>query len=190
MTGGGFTGTDSAEWIVPSYILPAAKSATPVPDNSEGKALLEAKIKQAAQPPQAKPEPVAPLPAIAQKIAGKQYVMEANPFGILTVSLTFPQPDQARLNVTTDGAISGDKAFQWLAGLDNIDRFAPGRMGLTAAATAKWETDRVFSMRVDEIGNGFIWQIRMTFEGDAVSFKIEDMTRFFPTAVTISGRAQ
>ncbi len=190
MTGGGFIGTDSAEWLIPSYILPAAQFATPAPDNPEGKALLDAKIKQAAQPPQAKPEPVAPLPATAQKIAGKQYVMEANPFGILTVSLTFPQPDQARLDVTTDGGISGDKAFQWLAGLDNVDRFAPGRFGLTAAARGKWETDRAFSMRVDEIGNNFIWQIRMLFEGDAVSFKIEDMTRFFPSAAIISGRAQ
>jgi hypothetical protein len=63
-----------------------------------------------------------------------------------------------------------------------------GAWGLTAAARGKWETANIFTMRVDELGNNFIWDMRLSFEGDSVVCEITDLTGFFPQPVTIHGR--
>ncbi len=183
MTGGGITNSEM-DRLVPSEIAAAASLSTPAPDDPERQALLAAAIRQAALPPPVKREPAAPLPAVVQHVAGQQYVMETNWLGLTTLTLTFPQPDEARLDVT----MNGREPYQLRVGLDNVDRFAPGAWGLTAAARGKWETGNVFTMRVDELGNNFIWDMRLSFEGDSIVCEITDLTAFFPQPITIHGR--
>lgn len=183
MTGGGFTNSELATRLIPSEIV-AASLSTPAPDNPEGQALLATALRQAALPPPVKREPEAPLPAVVQHIAGQPYVMEANMLGLTTLTLAFPQPDEARLDVT----INSREPYQLRVGLDNVDRFAPGAWGLTAAARGKWETGNVFTMRIDELGNIFIWDMRLSLEGDSIVCEITDLTGFFPQPITIHGR--
>jgi hypothetical protein len=86
--------------LLTSYIHPAAESETPLPANPEGVALLESKIQQVALA-QAESEPIPPLPEIAQRVSGQTYVLDANPFGLQSLSLTFQEENgEALLSVT------------------------------------------------------------------------------------------
>ncbi len=49
---------------------------------------------------------------------------------------SFPENDEALLMFTAIESVAGmeDPQFEWLMGLDNVDRVAPGRFGLLTAA--------------------------------------------------------
>jgi CubicO group peptidase (beta-lactamase class C family) len=177
--------------LLSSYIFPAAKSTSPLPPNPDGVALLESKIAQAAEPPQAYPQPVPPLPAIAQEVSGQTYALETNPFGLLTMSLTLQEQAEALLRITTGGGTAAGVAeFEWLAGLDGVERIAPGRFGIPAASKGSWESDNLFVIEVDEIGNSFKWRFSLAFEDDRVSVAIEDLTGFFPDIIRFGGKIE
>jgi CubicO group peptidase (beta-lactamase class C family) len=133
--------------LLTSYILPAAESETLLPANPDGVALLESSIQQAAAAPQ--PEPVPPLPEIAQKVSGQTYVLEANTLGLLSTSLTFQEGEaEALLNLN----FSDGNQAEWLIGLDNVYRISPGLYGLPKAAMGGWESDNVFVIHTDGMG--------------------------------------
>lgn len=171
-TGGG--GRDQygvLETLLTSYIIPAAESATPLPANPDGEALLESKINQIALA-QAEPQPVAPLPDTVQRVSGKRYVLDANPYGLRSLSLTFEAEDEALLStVFMDGS-----QVDWVVGLDNVFRMTPGRFGLLAGVKGWWETDNTFVVHLDEIGNINQFRISATFEDDQVTVQMQEMT--------------
>ena len=72
------------------------------------------------------------MPEITQRVAGISYVFDDNPLGLLSFSLSFPVQDEALLKFTAIESVTGieDPQFEWLMGLDNVDRIAPGRFGL------------------------------------------------------------
>jgi hypothetical protein len=177
--------------ILSSYIFPAAKSTSPLTPNPDGVALLASKIQQAAESPQVAPQSVPPLPATAQEVSGQTYTLDANPFGLSTLSLTFQGQTEALVRITSGpGGAPGDETFGWLVGLDNVERTVPGRFGVPAAAKGFWESDNVFVVQVNEVGNNFNWRLSLAFEDNQVTLTMQDMTGFFPDAISIGGKRQ
>jgi len=118
------------------------------------------------------PQPVPELPAIAEQVSGKTYVLENNPLGLRSISLVSKEEDEAVLHITADGIIAGDAEFEWLIGLDGVQRIAPGRFDMLAAGKGGWDADNSFTMEIDEIGNNLIWQATLRFENNQVTLTL------------------
>ena len=184
-TGGGGRDLNRVlETLLTAHIVPAIESATPLPANPDGLASLESKIEDAAAPEKVQPELVPPLPEMARQVAGQTFFLDDNPYGLLSVSLTFPEDAEAVLSL---GFADGNQT-DWLIGLDNVSRFSAGRYGLTAAAKGWWETDNAFVLHLDEIGNIDQRRISASFEGDQVTLQIQDLTGL--GGVTLVGRLE
>jgi len=179
--GGGRDPSGVLETLLTTHIIPAAESTTPLTANPEGVALLESKIEQIGLA-QAQAKPVPPLPEIAKRVSGQTYVLDANLLGLQSVSVAFEEQAEALLRVTF---LDGNQV-EWLAGLDNVYRIfspgrnvyriSPGRVGLPAAAKGWWESDDVFAVHLDEIGNINNYRIKLTFEGNQVTFHLQEIT--------------
>jgi CubicO group peptidase (beta-lactamase class C family) len=170
-TGNGGSDYDVIANLLDSYILPAAESETPLPANPDAVALLRSSVQQAAAAPQ--PEPVPPLPEIALQASGQTYVLDDNPFGLLTASFTFREGEaDALLNLSLDNG----NQVEWLIGLDNVFRFSPGLYGLPMAVMGGWESDNVFVLQTDEMGKMQQDRISMTFEDSLMAIKIAGAT--------------
>jgi hypothetical protein len=187
-SGGGGPGA-WGEQLLKSHIIPLAESAAPLPPNPDGVATLASKIQAATAPVQTQPEPVPPMPEIAQRVAGISYVLDDNPLGLLSLVLSFPAHDEALLRVNTmeSGTGGEDPQFEWLMGLDNVDRIAPGRFGMLTAAKGLWESDSIFVAHIDEIANISKFRLGLAFEGNQVGIEIwENGT----PAGTLTGRVK
>jgi hypothetical protein len=181
---GGDAGHTRLERLLRSFIIPAAKSSKPLRPNPRGVALLELKIRQAALS-RTQPRPAPPLPEMATKVSGKTYVLDANPYGLVALSLTFPRQEEAVFGVSI---VEDSLTLQLPVSLNNVYRIAPGRFGLPAAAKGFWQTDNVFALDLDEIGNINRWRIRMTFREDTVTVVLNEATGL--TSATLGGKAQ
>jgi CubicO group peptidase (beta-lactamase class C family) len=150
-TGGGGAGA-WGEQLINSHIIPLAASAVPLPANPSGLAVLVSRIQEAAAPLQVQPAPVPPMPEIARRVDGISYVFDDNPAGFLSLTLSFLANDEALLKGTTLGSgFWADPQFEWLIGLDNVERIAPGQFGLLTSAKGLWESDNVFVAHIEEI---------------------------------------
>lgn len=130
-----------------ALLLPAISGSIPLPANPDAVAALEERVLQAALPPDFVADPVPTVPEMAQTVSGQIFIMEDNDWGLVSISLSFPEADEAELAFTAKpGAPFGDDAFEWRAGLDNVPRRHPGRYGITAAATGTWVDDHTFEM--------------------------------------------
>ena len=169
--GGGRNQYGVLETLLTSYIIPAAESGAPLAPNPDAAALLGSKVQQVAEPLTERRSPP-PLPEIAQRVSGKRYVLDANPFGLASLSLTFEEEDQALLNI----AFMDGSQVDWPVGLDNVFRMSPGRHGLPSAINGSWESDDTFVIHLDEIGNINQFRIRSTFEDEGVTIEMQEMT--------------
>jgi hypothetical protein len=124
-------------------------------------------------------------------VSGKPYELEANPFGLLSITLTSQGQDEVVLRVTTTGhSTLGDTEFDWLIGLDKVARNSPGVLDLPAAAKGAWGTDTFFSARIDEIGSCHAWQVGLHFEEDSVICRIQDLEDTITKIPSIVGHLQ
>lgn len=181
---GGGVGHTQLERLLQPFLLPAAKSSRPLPPNPRGVALLESKIRQAALC-RTQPKPVPSLPETARKVSGQTYLMDANPHGLVSVSLTFPSHEEGVFGVSI---VEDSQTLELPVGLDNVYRIGPGRFGLPAAAKGFWQTDNVFALDLDEIGNINRWRILMTFRDDGVTVVMKEMTGL--ASARLEGRVQ
>jgi hypothetical protein len=172
MTGSG--GDSSPDMLLNQFILPAIQSDEPVAANTAGETELQNAIEAVALSPEFEPQPVNPIPTLVQEVSGRTFQLDPNPFGLLTLSLTFDTADEVNLHVTTTGFLAGDEDFSWVAGLDGIPRIAPGRFDLLASADGQWIQDQehILTMRVDEIGNNNVWDIRLTFDVGTIAMSM------------------
>jgi len=166
--------------LLPSFILPAVKSTTPLPANPDGLALLKSKIDEAALD-QDERKPVPPLPETARKVSGRTYALDANPYGLMELTLIFEKPDEAVLRLSLSPAFSEIPNLEVPVGLDNIYRVVPRcRLDLPAALKGSWQKDNVFVVNFNEIGGINNWRMRMAFENDNVTVRMGEMTGLAP----------
>jgi hypothetical protein len=184
---GGTGGGCSGEWggqLMNSRIIPLAESAIPLPANPDGVALLESRVELSTAAP--RPEPVSPLPEVAQQISGKTIVLEANPVGLETISLDFPGGAEAALVLTF---IDGNQIV-WPIGLDKVYRFTPFEYGLTIGVKGEWEAANVFVVHRDVIGGYERERLEATFEEDQITIQIHNLTPGGGGSVTVVGRLE
>jgi CubicO group peptidase (beta-lactamase class C family) len=169
-----------------SYILPAVVSDQPLPSNPDGVGELERVVASVGRPAQV-PVPVPPFPPIAASVSGQTYLLDANPLEMQSVVLTFPGEHEARLRVTSSGYWTYDRDFQWAVGLDNIERHAPGRLGILAAGRGEWMDGHTLLIDVDELGNLELHRVTLAFlgGGEEISVKIEDPYPWHPDPTLI-----
>jgi CubicO group peptidase (beta-lactamase class C family) len=183
ITGGGEV---NPKQILNEYIRPAIVSDEALASNTAGdSALLEA-VESAALAPEFEPQPVAPMPLLAQEVSDKTFLLDANLGGLLTASISFNTANEAILHLTGDRFLVGDDDFSWTVGLDGVPRVAPGRYDLPASGTGQWTGDKTFTMLVDEISNNNTWQISLTFGTENVTLAL----RSDVGALRVSGSIQ
>ena len=172
--GGGPNQEDVIAGVWSTYIFPAIESDKPLAANPDGVALLESRVQQVAlAQTEPEPQPVPPMPEIAERISGQTYLLDADPiFYWESISLTFLDETEAHLTVEF---IDGNQA-EWVIGLDDVVRFSPGLFGLPAAAKGGWESDSTFVVHLDEIGKINQAEYKLIFEDDQMIFEALGIT--------------
>jgi len=100
-------------------------------------------------------------------------VVEANPRGLKSFSLTFSGPSEAVAHLeSTDGRVE-----ERPMGLDGVPRLSPGgRFGLPVAMQGRWESNNTFVFDYDEVANINSYRFRLTFVHDDVSIELSEKT--------------
>ena len=166
-TGGGFEPGDVGKFIGESM-----KSRQPLPENPAGQARLAAAISAAAEPHSVSSAASLAAP-MAKLISGRKYVVEANPQGLKSFSLTFSGPSEAVVHLeSTDGRVE-----QRPVGLDGVPLLSPGgRFGLPVALQGRWESNSTFVFDYNEVANINCYHFRLTFIHDDVSLELSEKT--------------
>jgi hypothetical protein len=162
-----FTGGEFEPGDVGRFIGESIKSDHPLPENPVGAAHLAAAVSAAARPPAV---PATPMSGV---ISGRSYMVEANPVGLKSFSLTFSGHNEAVAHLEfADGRIE-----QRSLGLDGIPRLSPnGRFGLPVALQGWWEGNSAFVFDYDEVANINCYRYRLSFVRDAVSIELSEKT--------------
>jgi CubicO group peptidase (beta-lactamase class C family) len=172
MTGGGFESDDIDPYLRAALIDPSAA----LPPNPAGVDQLNAALAAVAQGPA--PQPVPPLPAIANAISGMTYVLEPNPVNLQSVRLEFDGSSEAILQIE----VANEPAPRVVGvGLDGVYRNS--RVGRPALATGYWEDDQTFIVDYVEGPGLATYPLRIRFDGDKMLFG-------FPGLGNFEGRVQ
>jgi hypothetical protein len=155
------------EDLLRDYIIPAARSDSPLSPDPAALEALQARVKSMADPVQ----PVPPLPDVARQIAGKTYVPESNPFGWESLTLNFEERSpEARVLVNRT---SSD--ITMAVGLDNSYR-ETNTEGLQCWARGRWEDDSTFVIRqLQRYPELQETEYRLTFSSGELRIHAEEM---------------
>jgi hypothetical protein len=170
--------------LVDDFIVPAAKSRTPLPANPDSVARLQTLIQEAAAQPQVTPQPVPSPPAIAEQVLGGTYMMEKNELGWESFSLVRQEEAEVLLRMTWDETVPQTEA-EYKIGLDGVQRLGTGEFGVAAAGKGNWEGENVFIAEVDQPGYRGNLRLKLKFQNDEVTATI---TGNFPGTYIIQGK--
>ncbi|NIM16622.1 MAG: serine hydrolase [Candidatus Aminicenantes bacterium] len=148
------------------YILDAARSNAPLPEDSQKQARLDNIIQEISNP---NPQPIPPLPETAAAISGKTFYFETNSFDFKHISLTFtPGAEEAHLNFAFR-----DRNLQLPVGLDNLYRVT-WQHSYWRAYKGMWENDTTFVLNYQIADWNERGTMRMTFTGNMVHLVFRD----------------
>ena len=164
---------------VAPLLVAALQSDVALDPNPEAYARMNAAIRDATEPPVAKPVP--PLPPMATEVSGKVYRLEPNLLDVQCISLRFDSPSEVRLELTLGGVGSG--VYDLPVGMDGVPRFSESwPTGIPVGILGEWSEPSVFSMHIDEVAGTKQLRIRGDFGGSAESVELEfaDANESFP----------
>ena len=164
------------EKLMQSYIIPAVKSSEMLRSNPEGLDELQAAVREAAH---SEPRTVPLLPKTAKEISGKTYILQANNSDIRTLSLTFTEPSQARLDVSI-GAVK--QALP--VGLDNVFRTAKVDEHITIALRGYWADGKTFVLDWAALEAGDRVELRLRFDGDRILLRTRGVIAGYDQRIT------
>jgi hypothetical protein len=153
--------------LLQDYLIPAARSDTPLPANPAALSALQTKVSYLANPV----KPLPPLSDTARRIAGQSFVLEeGNVLNAREISFAFAagQPAVLVQAVSTDGARA-----QITIGLDNVYRQTPED---PAWRRGWWEDDQTFVVKELDTAGIQERETRLTFAGDEVRVHIQETT--------------
>jgi CubicO group peptidase (beta-lactamase class C family) len=164
---------------VSHFITDAIKSDRALPEDAEGKALLDAAIATVVRAPERRSHSA--LPALAAAVSGRAFSLEDNPLTLKALSLSFHSSDEATLRFEyRDGRVE-----QRAVGLDGVARVSPGgRFGLPVALVGAWQGDSVFTFDYDEVANINLYHYRLSFAGHELSVQVTEQTGLVHTQFT------
>jgi hypothetical protein len=161
-TGGGFT---SGAPLLESYVIPAIRQGQgSLPPNPSGNALLRSKIEEVGRKPKTTAIVPSEWPATADRISGRTFVLEPNPFGISAMTLSFQDRQAGTLAVVTSP--DPDRNPVYAIGFQGEYVIGPGRYGLPAAGKGRWKSPDTLLIELDEIGTISKFVIELTFSAD------------------------
>jgi CubicO group peptidase (beta-lactamase class C family)/sugar lactone lactonase YvrE len=164
-----------------SYILPAVQSDEALPANPAGVVRLQ-ELTQEVAAQVASPVAVPPLPQVAAEISGRIYVFDVDD-GYASAVFDFSREDEVLFSVTATSNAFESGPWQWLAGLDGVERYSNGRNGGLAAATAFWQDDQTLVMNIEDLGNLELLRLTFVFDVDDIdtmSVTVEDLWWWAP----------
>ena len=143
----------------------------PLPANPAGVEKLNAALKAIQQPPA--PQPVPPLPEMAQTVSGQTFELETNPIHLASVSLEFDEFSEAVMQIAFD---DGRPSWTVPVGLDGVYRMYPGENNLPAGGRGRWVDADTFVVQIDTIGNRETFELGIDFKGDLIDFSAREGT--------------
>jgi hypothetical protein len=162
ITGGGNTGQ------MAGVLRRAVKSGEALPAQPEAYRQLQAKAAEAAKAPPA--VPVSAPPGMAASISGKRYAFPLNPSRLDSLSLTFRDRGEARVDVKYLG-----EDLSLPVGLDGVYRLGPnGPLHLLAGAIGKWTAENEFLLDLNFIANINHYTLRIRFESDGIEVTADE----------------
>jgi hypothetical protein len=162
ITGGGNTGQ------MAGVVRQAVKSEQALPGQPEAYRGLQSKVAEAGKAPAA--VAVSEPPAIAASISGKRYTFPLNPSRLDSLSLTFRDKSEARLDVKYLG-----EALSFPVGLDGVYRLGPnGPLHLLAGAMGRWTAENEFLLDLNLIANINHYTLRIRFAGEGIEVAADE----------------
>jgi CubicO group peptidase (beta-lactamase class C family) len=169
------------ERLLNAYIVPASKSSEPLPPNQDSVEKMKARISAMGK---AESSPIPPLPPTAARISGKTFVQSdaengASPEGrSWKMSFTFaPGKDTACINengvsneIGLDGLYRSTDPFLW----PEAPPFPRSALDL---GRGRWLDESRFQIEHFILGDAVIFDDTFTFEGDSLTWQVEDHSR-------------
>jgi CubicO group peptidase (beta-lactamase class C family) len=147
------------ETLIETFIIPAVRVPGPGHINLKNQSLLKEKLEELNRPPL--PKPVPPLPKLASKISGKEYVFWPQD-DIHSLSLDFSLRDSCKLKVWDSNGCN-----EVLIGLDDVYR----RTG-KEVMKGYWDKENLFVVKMLQLQFNYEAEYRFTFEGDKLIHEI------------------
>ena len=181
-TGG--TQESKAYEFVKDYVLPAVKSDKELPQNEKSYQNLKAVTARAASQ---KIKPVEPSARsdLEGQISGKRIILDPNPFLIESFSLIF-EDVKAEFKINFSFDCDTDSPVEYDVGLDGKPRVSAGRFGLPAIASGRWDSENIFIIDLNEIGNINSFNIEIEFNGNQIHGTMKE-TQTGLGSINISG---
>lgn len=145
-----------------------------MPENPEGQSQLTAALAVALQAPLAEPAPS--LPAVAQQISGRDFVLEGNAVFESSMTLTFLDSGEAKLEFTVQNESEPRVS---LVGLDGLYRASLS--GKPVLARGEWVNDQTFKIEYYEGPGLNMLFFMMEFEGNQMQLDITGVGSFTGT---------
>jgi hypothetical protein len=82
--------------------------------------------------------------------------------------------DEKEAKVRLNLALDTDRSPEFHLGLDGVPRMNPGRFGIPATGTARWESENTFIIHINEIGNINRLDITLVFEDDTAMMNLSE----------------
>jgi len=174
LTGGGYDMGRIQEPLIASI-----RSDGVLPDNPAANQALQDAVTAITLPPN--PKPVPPMPGIATRISGKQYLLERNMLGLRMISLGFHGGTEAMVQISRSiGPSERSEEFRLPVGLDDVYAISSGGpLGLPMGAKGYWKGGDKFVLLLDFIANINRFTITLSFgedEEDTVSIALSEET--------------
>jgi hypothetical protein len=155
------------------FVVPAALTADPLPENPDQLAELAASIEDFAQP---QARPVAPLPEMAQQVSAVTYTLGDNPLGWQSFMLTFDDGDEAQLQMTmADGELTvpvGLDDVYRVSQVEPLDFLGAVSSEPSVGLKGRWRSDTTFLVDFQLAGAVEKMLIRLNFAGDRVTARL------------------
>jgi CubicO group peptidase (beta-lactamase class C family) len=147
------------ERLLENYIVPAALSSTPLPENPSGLSRLRAQIGALENP---SPAGVSHLPATSHVVSGRDYDFDPNDLNFHSFSLSFGADTNEAL---LDFSYRDRNLVQIPVGLDNVPRVTEAE-GYLRAYKGTWLSDDTFFMSYQIVGYSENGMFNITFSGN------------------------
>ena len=156
--------------LLDTFVIPAALSIGPLPENRQAAALLESRTRELALVPERQPSPS--LPEIATNVSGKTIGILTHPLRWDLMSLDFDE-EEAMATIT----FRDQRQLEYSIGLDNVFRTTAVEnshgSGRRIAARGRWLDDNTFEFTSVTLGGTHDYRTELTFEGNGVEGTIQ-----------------
>jgi len=182
--------------LLEKFILPAARSDTPLPETMNAGIRFNAIVKALGAPASSIEQPR--FPAVEARISANTYIFDENPFALQEASFHF-EPDahealfegefeipcasvwRCLFGDTSTASIKGE------IGLDGDWRFTRNK-NVVRAARGAWQDESVFKIEYQSIDSLAEWTIFLRFDENVVLAELHE--RLSGASVTFTGRAK